>query len=321
MAVRTVLTIGNFDGVHLGHAALLQCARTHADGLHPAGRVVALVFDPSPRAILQPEQAPATLTGFERRSELLREAGADEVVRIAPTAHLLGLAPEAFIQQMVSEHHPAVFVEGADFRFGRARSGDVGSLRELGRQMGFLTDVVAPVEVTLTDQSIVVASSTLVRWLVANGRVRDAALVLGRKYAIAGKVSRGDRRGREIGCPTANVEIPELLPGDGVYAARARLADGRAFGAAVHIGPRATFGDGRRTVEAHLLDWEGPMSEGTPEYGWSITIEFAAWLRDQAKFDSVAQLVEQIERDVARVRQILMQEPSPASAQLREAAV
>ena len=323
MSRGAVLTIGNFDGVHLGHAALLRCARAHAARIGPAGRVVALVFDPSPLTVLRPGQAPALLTTFDRRTALLREAGADEVVRIAPTSELLGLAPRDFLEQLVGERHPAAIVEGADFRFGRSRSGDVTTLREFGERLGFIADIVAPVEVALTDQTIVTASSTMVRWLVAHGRMRDAALVLGRPYSVSGIVARGDRRGREIGCPTANLTVAELTPQDGVYAARARLADGRCFGAAVHIGPRATFDSAERTVEAHLVDWDGPVAEGQSEYGWALTLEFVAWLRDQARFESVPELVEQIRRDIARTRDLLdrVQASPRMSTHLREATV
>lgn len=323
MSRGAVLTIGNFDGVHLGHAALLQCACAHAARLGPAGRVAALVFDPSPMTVLRPGQAPAMLTTFDRRAALLRQAGADEVVRITPTPELLGLAPEAFIEQLVGERHPAAIVEGPDFRFGRSRSGDVNTLRKFGERLGFIADIVPPVEVALTDQTIVTASSTVVRWLVAHGRVRDAALVLGRPYALSGVVGQGDRRGREIGCPTANLVSGELTPMDGVYAARAHLADGRCFGAAVHIGPRATFDSAQRTIEAHILDWSGPVAEGQGEYGWPLQLEFVSWLRDQAKFDSVHELMEQIERDIVRTRQLLSRDAiaSHHSTHLREATV
>lgn len=323
MPGRTVLTIGNFDGAHCGHAALLRRARAHADAQTPVARVVALVFDPPPLSILRPAQAPALLTTFERRESLLRRAGADHVVRLAPSPELLGLAPAEFIEGIVAEYHPVAIVEGADFRFGRARSGDVDSLSELGRRLNFVADIVAPVEVALSDQTIVTASSTIVRWMVSHGRMRDAAAILGRPHTLSGVVVRGDRRGREIGCPTANLLAQELPPMDGVYAARASLADGRRFGAALHVGPRATFDQAGRTVEAHLLDWPGPLAEGGQEYGWRLSIEIVAWLRDQAKFDSVADLVEQIRRDVARTKQALEttvvgEQPC---AQLREAAV
>lgn len=302
MAGATAVTIGNFDGAHRGHAALVRRAR-HAVG--PGGRVVALVFEQHPLTVLRPGQAPPLLTTFARRAELLRSLGADEIVPLAPTAATLELSARAFIERLVAEWRPVAIVEGADFRFGLGREGDVRTLQSLGDELGFRAEIVEPLEAPLTDQSIVVVSSTIIRWLVAHGRVVDAALLLDRPYELAGRVQRGDRRGRAIGVPTANVVPAELLPADGVYAGRAVLADGRTFGAAIHIGPRATFDDTRRTVEAHLLDWSGPVAEGAEEYGWDIRLELVAWLRDQARFDSVPQLVDQIERDIARTREAL----------------
>jgi len=304
MSQRTVITIGNFDGAHLGHAALIRRARAIAG---QGGRVLALAFDPHPLTTLAPGRAPAILMAFRRKSELLRDAGADEIMRLEPTPDLLSLSPESFIERLTAEHRPCAIVEGADFRFGRSRAGDVLSLRALGERWGFETAIIDPVEVALSDQTLVTASSTLVRWLVGHGRMADARAALGRPHELTGEVLRGDRRGREIGYPTANIRPHELIPADAVYAGRAHLPDGRMMAAAVHVGPRATFNDPRRTVEAYLLDWNGPVREGTPEYGWPMRIEVVAWLRDQAKFDSLAELVRQIERDVARAREALRQ--------------
>ena len=153
----------------------------------------------------------------------------------------------------------------------------------------------------MSDQQIAAASSSLVRWLVTNGRVEDAARVLGRAYVIDGVVERGDRRGREIGFPTANVRTVCLPPREGIYAGRVHLADGRVMTSAIHVGRRLTFDDPRPTVEAFVLDWEGPVAEGREEYGWAIVVEFRHWVRDQLKFAGVEALVEQMKRDVARV--------------------
>lgn len=313
MSASRVITIGNFDGVHRGHAALLREARRLAGN----GRVVALTFHPHPIAVLRPALAPAALTTFEYRCELLRAAGADEVVRLDPTPELLNLSPEEFVERLIAEHHPAAVVEGTDFRFGRARAGDTDALRRLGRERGLEVSVINPVEIDLSDQTIVTASSTIVRWLVARGRVTDAARVLGREYVLTGNVVRGDRRGREIGFPTANLSTECLLPGDGVYAGRALLPDGRELSAAIHVGPRATFASAARTVEAFVMDWRGPLDDGwagAEEYGWPLRLAFTAFLRDQAKFESIAALVEQIERDVARARGLL----APGGARRKE---
>lgn len=246
----TAVTIGNFDGVHAGHAALVARARSLVG---PGGRVVVLAFDPHPSSVLRPGTEPARLTTFARRAELLRGQGADEVRRLEPDGGLLSLSPEAFMRHVVDSFGPAVLVEGADFHFGKGRAGHVAELREIGRAMGFGVEIVEPVEVELCDQSLVTASSSLARWLLAGGRVADAGRVLGRAYELSGDVVSGDRRGRGIGFPTANVEPAETPPAPGVYACTAELPDGRELPAAVHVGERPTIGDGKPRVEAHVL--------------------------------------------------------------------
>jgi riboflavin kinase/FMN adenylyltransferase len=209
-------------------------------------------------------------------------------------------------------------VEGPDFRFGKHRAGDAATLRSLADELGFELDLVlTPIEVSLDDQSIVRASSTIARWLLANGRVRDAARVLGRPYRLSGEVVPGDRRGRTIGFPTANLRPQSLLPADGVYACIARLNTGvpgegsdiQICPAAVNIGSRPTFDGVERRVEAHLiLDGHGSTTwapvPGQPEYGWSLTLDFVGWVRDQVKFDGIDALRGQLRRDVDRVRMI-----------------
>ncbi|TVQ31719.1 MAG: bifunctional riboflavin kinase/FMN adenylyltransferase [Phycisphaeraceae bacterium] len=304
MPERTAVSIGNFDGVHVGHAALLRRARELVGPPESGGRVVAMAFDEHPMTRLRPEAAPSILTSFEQRAELLIQCGADEVDRLKPTEDLLGLSPDAFVLSLIERHRPSVIVEGPDFRFGRARAGDVRTLAELGRRFDFDVDVLGPVSVTLVDQSIVEASSTMARWLIGHGRMRDATITLGRPYELRGVVVRGDRRGREIGCPTANIETKQHLPGDGVYAGFARLPDGSHRPAAISVGTKPTFGDLQRTAEAHVLDWEGPVPEGRPEYGWPIRVSFTSWIRDQVRYETVEALIEQIGRDIERTRRI-----------------
>jgi riboflavin kinase/FMN adenylyltransferase len=311
----TVITIGNFDGVHAGHAALIARAREIAgdEGAGP-GRVIALAFDPHPLTSLRPDEAPPRLTTFEHRAVLLKAVGADQVVRLRPDARTLHQPADAFVRRLVERFRPRAFVEGRDFRFGRDRAGDVFRLAELGRRLGFGVEVVPPVEVVLTDQSQVAASSTLARWLIAHARVRDAAIVLGRPYTLSGTVIRGDRRGRTIGFPTANLRADCLIPGDGVYAGRARLPSGRWVPAAVSVGTKPTFGDGHRAVEAHLLTRAGTRQRlpGLPEYGWALALEFVGWVRDQVRFESVGALVDQMHRDCERVREIIAGERKEA---------
>ena len=317
----SVITIGNFDGVHAGHAALVARAREVARAGREPRRVVALTFDPHPLTSLRPEEAPPRLTTFDRKARLLQALGADRVVRLRPDERTLNEPPESFASGLTARFGPVAIVEGDDFRFGRDRTGDMDMLRALGRRLGFDVHVVAPVEVVLSDQTTVRASSTLARWLIEHGRIRDAALVLGRAYALDGEVVRGDRRGRTIGFPTANMRTTCLAPADGVYAGRALLPDGSVRPAAISVGSKPTFGEGReRAVEAYLLPDKGlqpkrnrrPSLPGLPEYGWGLTLEFVGWVRDQVRFESVGALVEQMQRDCERVREIVSAEPKEA---------
>ncbi|MHC5113462.1 MAG: riboflavin biosynthesis protein RibF [Planctomycetota bacterium] len=299
MPPSTAVTIGNFDGVHLGHAELVRTARREVG---EAGRVVVLSFDPHPLTALRPDAEIGRLTGFETRTRLLRAAGADEVVRLEPTADVLDRAPADFVADVVGRHAPTCFVEGPDFRFGRGRSGDVGTLRELEPEHGFRTVVIEPVETELANQHVVRVSSTMIRWLVERGRVGDAAALLGRPFAIEATVVPGDRRGRTLGIPTANLDRgDEVLPADGIYAGTARRPDGRWYPAAISVGTKPTFGAHERVCEAHLLDYDGPLDD----YGWTIDLRFERWLRDQIRYDGVEPLLEQLRRDIDNTRRAI----------------
>lgn len=342
--MRSVVTVGVFDGVHKGHAALIGKAKeiaeryrqdvshgaarpgsqSHDGATRPGSpiRVVVIVLDPHPVSVLAPGREPARLTTFAQRERLLLEGGADAVVRTEPSIEMLSLTPRAFVEEVVKAYRPVAWVAGPDFRFGKGRAGDVETLRRLGAEnpaanqsnAGFDVHVVGEegqVEAVLTDHSIVPCRSTVVRWLVSHGRVRDAAAVLNYFYRISARVVRGDRRGRTIGYPTANLETTNLLPADGVYAGRARVEDGRTFAAAISVGTKPTFTPDAvvRTLEAYLLDApksaDGPSIEGLAEYGWEVELEFLSYIRDQVKFDSLEGLVAQIERDCERVREIV----------------
>ncbi len=300
----TAITIGNFDGVHLGHAALLRRCRTLA------ARVVVMAFDPHPAAVLSPGNEPSRLTSFDRRAELLRSLGADEVVRLDPADGTLSLTAAEFISRVVGRHKPAWFVEGPDFHFGKGRTGTIETLRELGAGHGFKVDVVDPIDAPMADGAIVRVSSTLIRWLVQHGRVNDAAALLGRPHEIAGTVTRGDRLGRVLGFPTANLTVAHgvMLPPDGVYAACAVMSGGERALAALSIGVRPTFAGHDRRIEAHLIaldggKWTPPTL--APEYGWPLRLELVAWVRDQVRFAGREALVAQIERDCRRVVELL----------------
>jgi riboflavin kinase/FMN adenylyltransferase len=295
------LTIGNFDGVHLGHRALIERSRARVGA---EGKVIALAFHPHAMAILNPEHAPESIEAYAVRVARLRSAGADEVVELTPTPELLSMSPGVFVDHVIDVYRPGVIVEGHDFHFGKRRAGTPTALRELAGLRGVDVDIVRPVEVALTDQSIVIASSTITRWLLERGRVRDAAFVLGRMHELVGEVVQGDQLGRRIGFRTANVGTASMLPRDGVYAAVVTLPDGSRVGGAVNIGARPTVQGTHRRAEVHLIDRNGEpatLSDDLPAYGWSITVGLVGWVRDQLKFDSVDTLAGQLGRDVKRV--------------------
>ncbi|MCA9290256.1 MAG: riboflavin biosynthesis protein RibF [Phycisphaerales bacterium] len=289
------LTIGNFDGVHRGHAALILGAR---EAVGPDGSVIVLSFDPHPSAILRPHAVPARLTRFDQRREAAVALGADRVERLVPTPDFLAQTPHQFILEIVRRFNPRTIIEGPDFRFGHARSGTPDTLRQLGRDLGFETRILTPVTTDLADQSIVTVSSSMIRWLLQRGRVADAARLLGRPYVLRGTVVRGDQRGRDIGYPTANLDHGDLLlPADGIYAGTATLPDGRVHPAAISVGTKPTFaGDRPRVCETSIIGWNGALDD----YGWTLDVAFHDWLREQVRYDSVDALVEQLGRDVAR---------------------
>ncbi|MDD4889207.1 MAG: bifunctional riboflavin kinase/FMN adenylyltransferase, partial [Phycisphaerae bacterium] len=242
------LTIGNFDGVHLGHQRLIARA---AELARP---VVVMSFQPHPMAVLNPRQAPPELTPVELRLRLLEQAGADAVLVMPVTRELLGLEPEAFVRTVVADRfRPRVVVEGPDFGFGRGRCGDIDTLAALGRSFGFGVEVVHGVQRLLPGHhEPVTISSTLIRRLIGGGAVDAAAECLGRPYRLVGRCVTGRGQGRRIGFPTANVAVEsQLLPADGVYAGVARSGGGQ-WPAAISIGPAPTFEFTEPAVEAHL---------------------------------------------------------------------
>lgn len=313
-AEKRAITIGNFDGVHLGHRALLSRARELVGPGGGGGEVVAMAFHPHPFTRLRPELAPAEIEPWETRVRRLREGGADRVERLEPTPDLLGMSPAAFVDWLFDTHRPTHLVEGQDFHFGKGRAGSVATLAELGGGHGIAVEVVAPVVVALRDQSEVVASSTLARWLLGHGRVRDAAFVLGRAHELTGTVVPGDRLGRTIGFPTANLSTPPscLCPGDGVYAGIAVLPDGSEAIAAIHVGGRPAIDRAEHRVEAYLMNADGsrwnpppPPAPGLPESGWSCTLRLVGRVRDIVRVNGLEALVGQITRDCARCVEIV----------------
>jgi riboflavin kinase/FMN adenylyltransferase len=286
----STVTVGSFDGVHLGHQAVLREIDRRA---RAAGRASVLVtFDPHPLEVVNPGAAPPLLTTGPERLEILALSPLDYVLLVRFDRHLAGLTPEEFVQEVLLERCALrELVIGHDHGFGRGRSGDVETLRRLGASHGFEVDVVPPVD--FGGQHV---SSSRIRRAVAGGDLTTAGAMLGRRYGVVGRVGEGERRGRLLGVPTINLfELPprKLLPPDGVYAVRVEWRGGSA-GGMMNQGPRPTFQDGRRILEAHIFDFEGDL------YGEWVRIEWIERLRDIQRFGSVEQLKQQLERDRAR---------------------
>lgn len=283
----TAITVGVFDGVHLGHQAVMARLREVAEN---GGLVTgALTFEPHPLELVNPAGAPKLLTSIEQRIEMLAECGM-EVVGVLPFLQIRDLPPRMFALEVLAQRLQARHVAvGADFRFGQDRAGDIASLAAFGEEGGFEVEVVEMVGAVGGE----VVSATRIRSLIAAGEVMAAARFLGRPFEVRGQVIRGDGRGRTIGFPTANLYVPERMavPADGVYAAWAELA-GETFPSLVNIGVRPTFGSDRRVVEAYLVDFEGDL------YGRELALRFVDRLRPERRFESVEALVEQLHRDV-----------------------
>ncbi|QDU22704.1 riboflavin biosynthesis protein RibF [Urbifossiella limnaea] len=288
------VTVGNFDGVHRGHQALVAAAARWAARL--GGPAVAVTFDPPPYSVLVPDAPPRPpLTTTADRADLLRAAGADRVIVYRPDRELLALPPAAFVRDvLLRQLGSKAVVEGYDFRFGRGRAGDTAMLADLCAAAGVGFEEVPP----LADADGPVSSSR-VRAALLTGNVEGAAALLGRPYRVTGKVVSGARRGRTIGFPTANLgDVPTLLPGNGVYAVRAAV-NGATWPAAANVGPNPTFSDDARKVEVHLIGFAGDL------YGAALPVEFVAKLRDTRPFGGAAELVAQLARDVAAARGVL----------------
>lgn len=285
----TSVTIGVLDGVHRGHRALLA----HLD--QDMNKTV-LTFDPHPVEVLRPGTPARLLTLLDERLDLLAAAGVD-ITGVLDLSDIKELEPEEFIRSVLLERvNMRHLVVGHDFRFGRGRSGDVETLRALGAEHGF--DVEKIQLVPAADGEAI--SSSRVRLLVEKGDVAAAADLLGSRYTVTNVVGHGDKRGREIGYPTANLEPPnrKLIPARGVYACFAHLA-GETHRAAVNVGIRPTFGGEKLLIEAYILDFNSQI------YGQELTIEFVSRLRPELDFDTVESLVERMDDDVKQTRSIL----------------
>ncbi|WP_185994962.1 bifunctional riboflavin kinase/FAD synthetase [Nocardioides campestrisoli] len=294
----TVVTIGNFDGVHRGHQHVLQRARAAAERLG-VEQVVAVTFDPHPMAVLRPEHAPPTLTSIPSRADLLAQSRVDGLLVVPFDREVAGWSPETFVERIIVDALGArAVVVGANFRFGHKAAGDVALLAEEGRRHGFETEGVA------LDGGPQVWSSTYVRHCLATGDVAGAAEALGRLHTVRGTVVRGDQRGRELGFPTANVptRAEEAAPADGVYAGWLTRQDtGERFPAAISVGTNPTFaGERARRVESYVLD-----RDDLELYGVEVEVAFVERLRGMVAFEGIEALIATMHDDVRRAHEVL----------------
>jgi riboflavin kinase/FMN adenylyltransferase len=310
----TVVTIGAYDGVHLGHRSVIRLVRQRAAerGLRSA----VVTFDRHPASVVRPESAPRLLTDLEQKLELLAETGIDYCLVITFDEARSRESAEDFVQEVLVEClNAADVVVGEDFHFGHRRAGNVPLLRRLGAELGFEVDGIelvgaggGPGEgVPGGDEPV---SSTRIRRALVAGDLALANRLLGRDYEVRGVVALGDKRGHELGFPTANVSVPGdiLLPADGIYAGWFERPDGTVYPSAISLGRRPTFYVEAHVslLEAHLLDFDGDL------YDEHAKVRFVARLRDEVRFDSVEALVEQIGRDVDQARELLRALPPPA---------
>jgi riboflavin kinase/FMN adenylyltransferase len=287
------LTIGSFDGLHVGHQELLRkLIRRAKETRRWSGMVT---FDPLPRAVLTPEDNTVCLTTVEDKIELLARWGLDLLAIMPFTPDLAQTSARDFVQMLRKHLHMTELWIGWDFALGRGRTGNARTLTKLGRAMGFDVHVIEPVQ-----NGSVVISSTQIRRLIAAGRVREAAELLGRYHQFRAVVISGEGRGRQLGFPTANLRVSGhcAIPEGGVYAGYVRWGDKR-YPAVANIGYRPTFGEEEYTIEAHLLDFDHDL------YGQEVRLEFVERLRAERRFASVEALRAQIGEDIARAREIL----------------
>lgn len=289
-----VVALGNFDGFHAGHQAVVARAVTRA---RERGRpAIVATFDPHPRRYFQPQLPPFRLTSLDQRARLFAAAGADAMLVFAFDAALAGLSAEGFAERLADGIGASGVVTGTDFTFGKARSGDVGVLRTLGERHGFTAETVAPVESGAT-----VVSSSRIRDLLREGRPREAAGLMTRPFAVEGVVEHGAKLGRQLGYPTANLRMGKYLrPAYGIYAVTGRLADGRVLKGAANLGIRPTIaGEPVELLEPYFFDFEGDL------YGQVIEVALIDYLRAEAKFESLDALKVQMAADCDRARAAL----------------
>jgi riboflavin kinase/FMN adenylyltransferase len=292
---RPVLTIGNFDGVHLGHQALFSLVKKRAADLD--GTSMVMTFEPHPIRVLTKQNGPPLITLYDQKIDLIQQCGIDVVICLDFTPELASLEPEDFIRQILVEHiGVAEIVIGYDYTFGRKARGNREMLMELGEQHGFKVHTVGP----LPGPDGTVTSSTRIRDLVQQGEVEKVPPLLGRYYRIAGRVVRGrDRGGKLLGFPTANLRlVDELIPKTGVYAVRV-THEGQVYSGVANIGYNPTFGDVGLSVEVHCFDFSKSI------YDQDIRVDFIARVRDEKKFSGPEDLAQQIQKDCQLAKTVL----------------
>ena len=291
----TILTIGVFDGVHAGHRYLLKKMQQRAAEKSLLSGVV--TFSPHPKSVLHPHRQLPCLSNLEDRVRAFRELGINIVTVLTFTPKVARLSAQEFVSLVKKQLRMRSIIVGPDFALGRSREGNINLLRALGREMKFSVEIIPPY--TINGE---VVSSTLIRQALVEGDMRKVEKLMGHYFYLRGKVITSDKRGRVLGFPTANLDIPitsaQALPGNGIYATIAQV-DSKQFSAATNIGIRPTFGKGEKTVETHLLNYKGDL------YGKDISVEFVQKLRDEQRFPSSEELKAQIEKDVREVEAIL----------------
>ncbi len=287
-----VITIGNFDGVHLGHQEIFR--RVKRKALELNGKAVVFTFEPHPLKLLRPDKCPLLITPYEKRIRLIQHFGMDAAVVASFTRQFAALVPEKFFHILKNVFNVKAIFIGYDFSFGKDRQGSVEKLKQFGKENAIEVEVVEPITLHGTP-----VSSTRIRRLVAKGDMKGAREFLGRYFFLSGEVVEGHKRGKGFGFPTANIATGhELLPPRGVYATFF-FYKGKRYRAATNLGVNPTFNNGAMTIESYILDFEGTL------YGEEVSVSFVEKIRDEICFSTVGALADQIASDVEKVEEIL----------------